>query len=939
MLKIAILTDGSLLSTFGCELWLWDWGLTQACVRGRTAGLMGISAAISPNGKWVVADSEVESDAAAYPPLSAASASRVVEAFAAGEALGMFHLATAELGSTLPPELAFARAISQLYLTRLCHTPELDAERKWTPIPAHEEDVDALLSQAPPMRGLEYLAADVIREWWRELDGHVAARVAESKGGIQEFLREKNPQWRTVGRVTFHLAENKRDPAYPFAFMATYAHRLSSKGTAQHMALSQALREYAGEKHRSALLNLLVPIDSAARQVPWVQKVVESGEIYSPLAWTPRQAHAFLTSIPLLESNGLMVRVPDWWKASKSRRPTVSVTIGNVAKSKLGPDALLDFNVGVCWDGDPLDEDELRELISSGTGLVQLRGQWVEVDRDKLTAALSHWKQVEREARNGEISFFEGMRLLSGADVQSGEDTAAMREVREWTGLSPGKWLDETLGELRDPAHLEGKPPAELRAELRPYQVVGVNWLRFMTRLGLGACLADDMGLGKTIQMIALLLHLKQKRDGDDYRPSLLVVPASLIANWKSELAKFAPSLSAAVVHPSERTQSGPAEWARFDLVITTYGTLSRQEALRAQRWQTVILDEAQAIKNSGTRQARVAKELQASSRVALTGTPVENRLSDLWSLFDFLNPGLLGTAKAFARYCKSLQSDSGQSFAPLRTLVKPYILRRLKTDKRIISDLPDKTEMKAFCGLTRRQAVMYKQSVEELERQITQAEGIQRRGIVLAFLLRFKQICNHPAQWIGDANYQPEESGKFHRLGQLAEEFAARQEKVLVFTQFREIVDPLAEYLATIFQRPGLTLHGGTAIPHRKQRVNAFQRDDGPPFFVLSIKAGGTGLNLTAASQVVHFDRWWNPAVENQATDRAFRIGQKRNVVVHKFICRGTVEEKIDALITEKVALSNDLLDAGAERMLTEMSNSELMDFVSLDISKSAEE
>jgi non-specific serine/threonine protein kinase len=352
-----------------------------------------------------------------------------------------------------------------------------------------------------------------------------------------------------------------------------------------------------------------------------------------------------------------------------------------------------------------------------------------------------------------------------------------------------------------------------------------------------------------------------------------------------------------------------------------------------------VILDEAQAIKNSGTRQTRAVKELKSHARIALTGTPVENRLSDLWSLFDFLNPGLLGSAKAFAQYAKALEKREHNPYGPLRTLVRPYILRRLKTDKSIIADLPDKTEMKTYCGLSRRQAAIYQQSVKELATLLEASNGIQRKGIVLAFLMRLKQICNHPSQWLGDNGYEPADSGKFQRIADICQELAQRQEKALVFTQFREIADPLAGYLAGVFGRAGLVLHGQTPVGKRREMVDAFQQEDGPPFFVLSLKAGGVGLNLTAATHVIHFDRWWNPAVENQATDRAFRIGQKHNVLVHKFICQGTVEEKIDKLIEEKIGLANNLLgDGGGEKLLTEMTNDELLRFVSLDIGKAAE-
>jgi non-specific serine/threonine protein kinase len=352
-----------------------------------------------------------------------------------------------------------------------------------------------------------------------------------------------------------------------------------------------------------------------------------------------------------------------------------------------------------------------------------------------------------------------------------------------------------------------------------------------------------------------------------------------------------------------------------------------------------VILDEAQAIKNPAAQQTRAAKTLSARVRIALTGTPIENRLGDLWSLFDFLLPGLLGSQKEFARYAKGLAAGRAGSHGPLRELVRPYILRRLKTDRTVIADLPEKTEVKAYCALGRRQAALYQDSVKELAARIANTEGIQRRGLVLAFLVRLKQICNHPSQWLGDGAWDEKDSGKFARLGELAEVIAAKQEKVLVFTQFREVTAPLAAFLGRVFGRPGLVLHGGTAVKKRQDLVARFQDDETVPFFVLSLRAGGTGLNLTGAAHVVHFDRWWNPAVENQATDRAFRIGQTKNVLVHKFVCRGTVEEKIDALIESKSALAKDLLEGGAELDLAALSDAELLRLVALDLGAAATE
>ena len=597
------------------------------------------------------------------------------------------------------------------------------------------------------------------------------------------------------------------------------------------------------------------------------------------------------------------------------------------------------FRSGVTVDGSAISDEELAAIRESTGGLVLLRNKWVEVDKEKLDQALTHWKEVESQSRDGGVSFFEGMRLMSGATLDGDAAATPARQDKEWSGIRADAVLEKTLAELRDPATIRGGPPPGLHAELRPYQLTGVNWLRFMTRLSLGACLADDMGLGKTIQILSLLLYIKDRFGNERTFPSLLVIPASLIGNWKAEAEKFAPTLSVHYAHPSETKVDTEPELAGVDLVITTYGMLTRTEWIKKRTWRIAILDEAQAIKNSGTRQTKAVKDLDASSRVALTGTPVENRPSDLWSLFDFLNPGLLGSAKQFSSFLKKASDDDDKNpYGPLRTLVRPYILRRLKTDKKIIADLPDKTEVTAYCGLTARQIALYEQVVESLQAGLKSSDGIKRKGIVLAALTRLKQVCNHPSQWTGDNAFDPAQSGKFHRLREIATELNDRQEKVLVFTQFREMTGPLADFLGTVFGRPGLVLSGQTAVSARRKLVEDFQREDGPPFFVLSIKAGGTGLNLTQASQVIHFDRWWNPAVENQATDRAFRIGQKRNVLVHKFVCRGTVEEKIDQMIKDKIGLAKDLLDGEGESLLTEMSDDQLIRMVSLDVTKAAD-
>ncbi len=632
------------------------------------------------------------------------------------------------------------------------------------------------------------------------------------------------------------------------------------------------------------------------------------------------------------------MRLPNWWR--KRPRPQVAVTIGENRQNRLGMNALLDFKIDLVLGNQPITEAEWEALMEAGEGLVFIKGQWVEVNQEQLAQALEHWKRVEKEAGGGGMTFAEGMRLLAGAPADLDPDAAENDGERQWAFVNAGAWLTEILAGLRDPAQLKAASPGkDLKATLRHYQETGLRWLWFLSNLGLGACLADDMGLGKTLQVLALLLIEKKQRR----KPSLAVLPASLLANWRAEIERFTPAISTTLLHPSEMDKTELAEraadparaFAGTDLVLTTYGMLVRQPWLLDVPWHLVILDEAQAIKNPQTRQARAVKKLKSTGRIVLTGTPVENRLSDLWSIFDFLCPGLLGSAQRFKVFAKSLQERKTARYAPLRNLVQPYILRRLKTDKRIIADLPEKTEMKAYCGLRKEQAALYAKSVAELSAALRGIDGMKRRGLVLSYLLRFKQICNHPSQFLGDGVYRSDHSGKFERLRDLCEEIASRQEKALVFTQFRELTDPLAAFLAEVFGREGLILHGGTPVKKRKKLVDAFQQEHGPPFFVVSLKAGGTGLNLTAATHVIHFDRWWNPAVEDQATDRAYRIGQERNVLVHKFVCRGTVEDRIDALVEEKRQLAEDIIEGGAERMLTEMDDKELLSFVSLDIEK----
>ena len=881
-----------------------------------------VSLRLTPHGRLLL-------EAAADGPfLDDRVAERLTTAFATGSGPGLMQLGAGEVGQALPPVFVWWRGLGSRYVAALCLLTSDDT----VPVvpPPNAAELAELVLTAPMMPGAEYLSADVLTALWREI-GAAFGQAAEV--GLQAFLKRLNPAWNLVGRVHFNLAENKRDTDQPFAFMATYTTRLSAQARAQHVPLGQALREYAGAANRDKLLSLLLPVQHAAETCAWLKPMVDAGEIFHPLRWSAGDAARFLGSVPDLEQAGVVVRMPAGWHANRPARPRVKGTVGARAPSALGLDAMLDFHMEVSLDGEPLSDTEIRALLAGTDTLILLRGQWVEVDRARLQAAMARFEAAEAMAAKGGLTFSEAMRLLSGAAIDGKNEADA---VADWSAIAAGPWLEETLRTLRAPGVDGADPGPTLQGTLRPYQKAGVAWLRLLSGLGLGACLADDMGLGKTIQILALLLLRAQEAK----RPSLLVAPASLLANWAGEIERFAPSLKARIVHPSAMTaeetrQLTPADLADTDLAITSYGTLLRLPVLAQTQWRYAILDEAQAIKNPGAKQTKAVKVLKAQARIALTGTPVENRLGDLWSIFDFINPGLLGTAKQFSSYTKGLADRTHNPYGPLRELVRPYILRRMKSDKSVIADLPDKTEVKAHCVLSRKQAALYGQTVSDLAKALEDTEGIQRRGIVLATLMRLKQICNHPSQWLNDGVWAEEDSGKLARLRDIAEVVASRQEKMLVFTQFREMTLPLASFLGGIFGRPGLVLHGETAVKNRRELVRQFQEDETVPYFVLSLKAGGSGLTLTAASHVVHFDRWWNPAVENQATDRAYRIGQKKNVLVHKFVCQGTVEEKIDDMIESKKTLSDSLLaDSGSgEIKLTEMRDDELLRLVALDL------
>ena len=814
--------------------------------------------------------------------------------------------------------LIFLHTLGARFVRTLSAQPGLEVTREETVVPLTETDEADLLSAVPFGLGTEHVDTGWIRMCYQSLTECFRRSVAVYEGTVAMFLTEKSQNLRIPERVFFHLVENRRagedpDPRFPFAFLATYSTRI--EGKVQHQPLSYALTEFRGQKEK--LVDLLSCLNEAAGVSPLIAGFMDSGELFHPLKLTTEEAWDFLKSAEAIEKAGISCRLPNWWRRRASS-VSVSVKLGDKPASLLGLDSIISMTPSLTVDGEKLTKAEIRTLLSMAEGLTMIKGKWVEVDHARLRELLSLMDRYQ-----GDLSMLDALRMQSGMSG-TGED----QEVR----VTHGAWLQKLLSTLRDPSRGRKIPlPEGVHAQLRPYQLSGYAWLCQMSSLGLGACLADDMGLGKTLQVLSWLEHLRQDRPDAHV---LLVVPATLMGNWEKEAEKFTPSMPFLRLHG----QSG----AKLDEILrspealpfvtmTTYSMVSRLQALGNVSWDTIILDEAQAIKNPGTKQSRTIKELSARCRIAMTGTPIENNLANLWSLFDFLNQGLLGNAREFGTFADSL-AESPEGYLRLRQMISPFILRRLKTDKTIISDLPDKIETTDFVPLSKKQAVLYRKRVDELQEILEKAEGIQRKGFVLSALTHLKQICNHPDQFMGADAFAEADSGKFGVLREICETIRDKHERVLIFTQYREIIPHLSEFLENVFGRPGLALHGHTRIKDRQRMVEEFNGEKYIPFMILSLRAGGTGLNLTAASHVVHFDRWWNPAVENQATDRAFRIGQKNQVIVHKFVARGTIEERIDEMIRAKSDLARNIVGDSGETWITEMSNEELLKMMRLE-------
>ncbi len=652
-----------------------------------------------------------------------------------------------------------------------------------------------------------------------------------------------------------------------------------------------------------------------------------------------QEAFEFLRDCaPQLQASGFGLLTPPWWNKPGTRLGVRlklsgdSIGTAGVSTGHMSVQNLIKYRWELSIGDTALTREEFNALVALKSPLVQIRGQWVQLDPEQIEAAIQFWQR--QQTLEGEFSLREAMQLgLGGVETHNGLQVNSV-ELDEWLQ----SWLDQLQGDEQ----LAILPPPEgLQGMLRAYQQYGYSWLDFARRWGMGVILADDMGLGKTIQTLTMTQKLKNE-SGRLPAPILLICPTSVVTNWQVESEKFTPGLKTMTHQGSNRLHGNEfvAAAREVDMVLTSYALVRRDEEIfRQMEWQGVVLDEAQNIKNPNTKQAQVIRSLSAGFRLALTGTPVENRLSELWSIMQFLNPGFLGGQKAFRKQFTLPIEKYGDEEATqsLRQLTRPFILRRLKTDPTVISDLPEKQEVKVYCNLSEEQATLYEAVVQDALHaiEVQEESGIARKGMVLSMLMQLKQVCNHPVQYLHQTEtYNPFEdnnrSGKLHRFHAILDEVLAEGDRLLLFSQFTELGGLLKQYIQERFGVPALFLHGGVRPKKRAEMVQRFQSDDGPPVFVLSLKAGGTGLNLTRANHVFHFDRWWNPAVEDQATDRAFRIGQTRNVLVHKFVCLGTLEEQIDKMIEDKKALAETVVGKG-ENWLTEMTTADLRTLVNL--------
>ncbi len=796
----------------------------------------------------------------------------------------------------------FLQKISKKLLSYILNVPGLEIIRDNIEIDFEDFDINTLISDIPFCVGSENVTVEWIKNILNNLLVVYKNEIKIFDGNVDLYFTNKNKTLVVPSRVYFHMVESPNGDL-PFAFLVTYTTIVDR--VIKHLPLRYALREYSNiEDEFKELTKCLYKV---GKESLFIRNLIQSGEIFSPIYFSTDDAYTFLKEIPLYEKNGIVCRIPNWWK-QRNNTTTIKIDIQQKKRDGFGYFGvcnLVNVSPKMKYQGIEITQSEIEDLLITSEGLSLIKGKWIEIDKNKLKSLLDGYEII----KNDGSSLSEFINIYK-SNIFDSNDINVEFNYENWTKNLVNKSL-EKYPALRN-------VPNEFHGSLRPYQYEGFKWLVGMSQYGFGMCLADDMGLGKTVQILAFLLSYQKYHN----KNVLLIVPASLIGNWEMELKKFAPSID---YYVARYINSNSIKIKTTFLTITTYQVSQNLISIYDINWGIVILDEAQAIKNPETKTAKKIKSIKRELSIALTGTPIENNLLNLWSIFDFLNPGLLGNESEF-RNMYDIKSSNFNNVSKINKIIKPFILRRQKTDKEIISDLPEKCENILYTELTKKQIILYKKIVSELENKtISDKNQFIQKKILLTAILQLKQICNHPSQFTGDGDYSITDSGKFIMLKHLCENIFEKREKVLIFTQFKEITEPLNNLLKNIFGKEGFIITGETPNKQRDKYVNKFQNDD-IPYMILSIKAAGVGLNLTSATNVIHFDRWWNPAVENQATDRAYRIGQKKCVNVYKFTTKDTIEEIISSLMETKIQLSESILGNIDNNIFNKLSNEEIL-------------
>lgn len=809
-----------------------------------------------------------------------------------------------ELNTINSQSIQYLKHLTNIFLNKVIINPSLNFVKEKVDINFSENEIDDILEDTPYLIGKEFINKKWLQNHFRHLNEVFYAEINTFNGGISEYFQSKNKKIIVPSRIYFHLVENKKENKYPFAFLATYSEL--KDGKVVYYPLKFALTEFKSDKNK--LNKLISSITDVSKDSEFIRNFINSGEIFYPLNFTEEEAYIFLKELDIYEQNGIICRIPNWWASRKSgNKITIDIKEKlNEGTGMMNPYAIISIVPSIIYNGIEISKQEITELLNRNEGLANIKGKWIDNDHQKLRKILNEYEYYSKDG----TSLSEILQIMSGVKENENGETIGIEFTRK-------DWLKRFI-DKQFSSDIQNNLSRNFNGILRPYQYDAFKWLYGMNRLNFGVCLADDMGLGKTIELLSFLDKYKEENG----KNVLLIVPASLIENWKSEIRKFTPDIDCFVLRGQNQLQFGKTN---AFLTITTYQTAVKSEYLDTINWDIVILDEAQAIKNSDTQTTRKIKKLNTRMRIALTGTPIENNLLNLWSIFDFINPGLLGTRKQFKDFSRTLELNF-DNFSNFKSIIEPFILRRLKTDKSIINDLPDKLENDIIINLSKEQVILYKERVSELEETLKYEKSeFEKKGKVLNAIMALKQICNHPSQYLGKNDYKLEESGKFIELKSICETIYEKREKVLVFTQFKEIIPALNNLLKEVFKQEGYCIDGDTSLANRNLYVNNFQNKD-IPYMILSVKTGGVGLNLTSAQNVIHFDRWWNPAVEDQATDRTYRIGQKNNVSVYKFISANTIEDIINQMLKVKKDLADKYINSISNDVLNKLSTEELL-------------